>query len=279
MFKIVFVIFSFKKISNNFYQVSLFLMSFLKRKVRLVPNMYDKEEDSFEIKQEEFSKIKQEEGIHIKQEYFLQVKYEDFSEIKQECTSLLDRSGLSTDFYTCSQGNTPQSTSEICNLKTFLDNDKEVFSNLTQSIFTSETEIFNHGKGEKIVRNYAKALVSFASCTMAVPYLTAIIHKEENCGNKLDVKLFQRYIKTKKQKTVNISRLRALLLVQARDSDTTKMYKHLFSEISVVFIKYFAVNWIFSGRVKYREDHLKYRLKMLRRIRNPEYFTYLRNGR
>jgi hypothetical protein len=61
-------------------------------------------------------------------------------------------------------------------------------------------------------------------------------------------------------------------------SDTEKEmeFKNILKKLGEIFIKNFSVNWIFSGKMTYKEAHLKFRFKMLRRIRNPELFTYLK---
>jgi len=131
-------------------------------------------------------------------------------------------------------------------------------------------------RGTKIVRNYAKALCSFAYSEMALTYLKDIIAK--NYNDCLEIESFQKFIREKKGKTASILSLRSLLMQDEDDTEKERVYKQVFTEISVVFIKFFAVNWIFSGKVKYRLEHLKYRHKMLRRIRNPEHFTYLKSS-
>lgn len=140
---------------------------------------------------------------------------------------------------------------------------------------SADTDSSNAVKGTKIVRNYAKALCSFAYSEMAVPYLLIII--KENFPGQVELDEFQKCIKDKKGKTASIPSLRKLLMEEDKDNSKERAYKRMFTEISIIFIKFFAVNWIFSGKVKYRLEHLKYRHKMLRRIRNPEFFTYLKS--
>ena len=128
--------------------------------------------------------------------------------------------------------------------------------------------------GTKVVRNYAKALCSFASSAIAIPYIQKLL--EQDIEAKTIIEDFQNYIAQKKDKTISIVSLRGLLMITGKDSPIEKLYKEIFMETSVVFIKFFSVNWIFSGKVKYRLEHMKYRHKMLRRVRNPELFTFLK---
>lgn len=64
--------------------------------------------------------------------------------------------------------------------------------------------------------------------------------------------------------------LKNLLMVTATDSTKIAHFKILFKEIGIVFIKYFAINWIFGGRLRYKLPHVQYRYKMLRRVTHPE---------
>ena len=130
-------------------------------------------------------------------------------------------------------------------------------------------------QGARIVRNYAQAICTFAYSALATPYLQRIIEKEYK--GKVQAHYFQRSIKSQKKKVSTIRSLRDLLLLKPEDTEKEAIYKKLFGEISEIFIKYFSVNWIFSGKVKLTDEHLKFRHKMLRRIRDPEHFTYLRS--
>ena len=130
--------------------------------------------------------------------------------------------------------------------------------------------------GIKIIRNYAKALCAFAHSSVAAPYLRKII--EKNFDGNYEITGFQKLMKQKKRKVGSIESLKALLLIQSDDTREASLYKKLFTEISVIFLKFFAVNWLFHGNVKHRIEHLKYRHKMLRRVQNPELFTFLKGS-
>ena len=130
------------------------------------------------------------------------------------------------------------------------------------------------GHSKNIVKNYGKALCAFASSHLAVPYLENMI--EKNDYSTIEVVLFAEYIKEKKAQVNNIESLRRLLIVDNDDDDEMSVYKKLFKEISIIFLKYFSVNWIYSGRLKHKDAHLKFRFNMLRRVQNPEKFTYLK---
>jgi len=87
---------------------------------------------------------------------------------------------------------------------------------------------------------------------------------------------FVAYVNHIKDKIDGLHKFRSILMPQEDDDQETLSYKTLFRHIGEVFIKFFSVNWIFSGKVLHKEAHLKFRFKMLRRIQSPELFTYLK---
>jgi len=120
------------------------------------------------------------------------------------------------------------------------------------------------------MKNYSRAMTTFALSDMARPYLAPILDKSHQ---KRDA--FILFIKSKKKKANCIKGLRELLLVKENDSEETCCLKKAFREISVIFLKFFSVNWIFHGKIADRIAHLRYRFRILRRVQNPMYFTYL----
>jgi len=133
------------------------------------------------------------------------------------------------------------------------------------------------GNSKNIVKNYGKALCAFSSSNIAVPYLESIIEKNGFPSN-VKVTGFMSFIKAKKEAINSINSLRALLIRNEGDSNEVSAYKKIFQEASVIFLKYFVVNWIFSGKLMHKDAHLKFRFKMLRRIMDPEHFTYLKTS-
>ena len=123
---------------------------------------------------------------------------------------------------------------------------------------------------KNIVKNYGKAICRFACSQVGEPYLEPIV-------KQFNVKLtdFIRFVSNAKENIESMSSFRNILLIHGEDDEQTSKLKKIFALISEVFIKYFSVNWIFGGRLTYKEIHLKFRFKLLRRIRNPESFTYL----
>lgn len=130
------------------------------------------------------------------------------------------------------------------------------------------------GNSKNIIKNYGKALCSFASSSTAIPYLESI--QVKNGFSFVSLEGFTSFIKSKRDGMNNIESFRRLLIVSENDDREMFAYKKFFQEISVIFLKYFAVNWIFGGRLIQKDAHLKFRFKMLRRIQDPKHFTYLK---
>ena len=121
-----------------------------------------------------------------------------------------------------------------------------------------------------IMKNYSRALVNFALSGPARPYLDRIIERENI--THFD---FEWFVSSGRKKVNCIKSLRGKLLITAEDSERIAGCKRAFRDICEVFLKTFSVNWIFNSKISDRKTHLMYRFKILRRVRNPENFTYL----
>ena len=121
-----------------------------------------------------------------------------------------------------------------------------------------------------IMKNYCRGIVNFARSPMALPYLLPLLKT-----HKLELGTFKDFIKLKKTKINCIKKLREILLISPNDKDEIIAIKVIFREITIIFLKFFAPNWIYSSQISDKYSHLKYRFKILRRVRNPLYFTYL----
>jgi hypothetical protein len=120
------------------------------------------------------------------------------------------------------------------------------------------------------MKNYSRALTNFALSNLATPYLEEIVKKMG-----VSVEVFKGFIGNNKRKLNCMRNLRDGLLVSDNDSVSTTALKRVFQAICVVFLKEFCANWLFSSKIEDKLTHLSYRFKILRRVRNPEYFTYL----
>jgi len=127
---------------------------------------------------------------------------------------------------------------------------------------------------KNVVINFGKAIASFATSRLALPYLDSLFHKE-----LITLEDFNDFIGDAKNKIGGIESFRSLLLILKDDSSKIIACKKVFAMIAEIFIKYFSINWIIHGRVTHKLTYLKYRFKILRRIQNPEMFTYISEGR
>jgi len=125
---------------------------------------------------------------------------------------------------------------------------------------------------KNIVKNYARAMVNFALSDMALYYLRKF-SQELGC----DLKEFRVFVAEQKEDINSIKTLREMLLISSGDNEQMIKLKNMFRAISEIFVKFFSVNWIFNSKVSDKRLHLKYRYKILRRVRSPEHFTYLEN--
>ena len=133
-------------------------------------------------------------------------------------------------------------------------------------------------KTKNIVTNFGKAIATFALSDLTLPYLIPLLHQQKKNGQDISAVDFLNFVKQAKGTIGSIDSLRSLLLVKEGDSLRESACKKVFQGVAEVFIKYFSVNWITHGRVTYKLEHLKFRHKMLRRIQNPELFSYLKGS-
>lgn len=124
---------------------------------------------------------------------------------------------------------------------------------------------------KNIAKNYGSAIATFACSAIALPYIKPLLEQEG-----LSLQAFIDYGKQMKKFITGIDSFRSSLLVKSTDGSMSASCKRVFQKISEVFIKYFSVNWIFTARIAHKLVYLKYRGKMLRRIQNPELFTYVK---
>ncbi len=128
-------------------------------------------------------------------------------------------------------------------------------------------------ESKNAVKNYGKAIAAFCLSEIGRPYLQKRLQLHQ-----VQFEGFKTFVINKKETIESIDTFRELLTPD-REHDTPAEMKSklVFKDLSEVFIRDFAVNWIFSSRIRYRETHLNLRCKMLRRVKNPEHFTYLQS--
>lgn len=126
---------------------------------------------------------------------------------------------------------------------------------------------------KNIVKNYARAMVNFALSEMANQYINKFAPMEN-----IDLKEFKAFVLANKEDINSIKTLREMLMI-SDEQERTKIgaLKRIFKSVSEIFVKFYSVNWIFNSKLGDKRLHLRYRFKILRRVRNPEHFTYLEN--
>jgi len=126
---------------------------------------------------------------------------------------------------------------------------------------------------KNIVKNYGSAIISFSYSELSKPYLEPFLEEFQ-----ISSKEFTDFVDGSKSAVTGITSFRNMLMInEEEDDEKCVACKSVFQKIAEVFIKYFSVNWIFSGKVTHKLTYLKYRGKMLRRIQNPELFIYLKS--
>ncbi len=151
------------------------------------------------------------------------------------------------------------------------ENVKKQFSHNERSSLKLISAPESYKATKNVVKNYGRAISSFALSNLALPYLDTILQREN-----LSLEQFTRYLKQIRGSIDGLTHFRSTLLIGREDDDHIAASKRAFIAISEVFIKYFSVNWIYNSRIFHKEAHLKFRFKMLRRVQNPELFTYLK---
>jgi len=121
-------------------------------------------------------------------------------------------------------------------------------------------------------KNYGRAICNFILSAEAKDTYNKDVFSKFN----VDPGEFLNYILEKKEGLNGIKEFRALLLITPNDDEKLISFKKAFQQLSVIFIKYFSVNWIFSGKLSHKMEYLRCRYKMLRRVQNPQYFTYFK---
>jgi hypothetical protein len=77
----------------------------------------------------------------------------------------------------------------------------------------------------------------------------------------------------------NIETFRDSMLRNEYEPKEKEDYKEFFRMAAEIFMKYFSVNWVFTGKMLYKMEYLKIRGALLRRIKNPSSFINLKSKR
>jgi hypothetical protein len=123
---------------------------------------------------------------------------------------------------------------------------------------------------KNIIKNFGRAIANFASSNLSLPYLDDIkeLKKEHYKG-------FINYALEMRGFIQNIDTFKESLVTTDQDSKLKILYKQVFRKIAIIFMKYFSVNWIFSGKTLYKQEYLNFRGSLLRKIVDPDSFITL----
>jgi len=125
------------------------------------------------------------------------------------------------------------------------------------------------GKALKnVAKNYGKFCTNWALKPLGLQLVLRKLKAELLEG-------YKEYINERKD-IGSIKAFRDLLLVEKEDSVEVRQYKQAFQYISEILVREYSHNWIFSSsRIEDQWALVCAKEKILRRIREPEFFTYL----
>jgi len=114
-----------------------------------------------------------------------------------------------------------------------------------------------------VLRNMAKALVGFSLSELALPYLEQIQRKYDE---DFSIDSYQDFLKIQGEYVNSLKSFKSLFLSIYAENETEAVYKRVCRRIAVIFLKYFAVNWLFQSNLKNKQLYLKLRFKLLKQI-------------
>ena len=122
---------------------------------------------------------------------------------------------------------------------------------------------------KNIIKNYGKRCAYFAISNEGINLISYQLNEDEVLNFKI-------FIRSNISRITNIFNFREMLLVKQDDTIEISKFKKAFQYVSEIFINNYSTKWIFnSPKIKDVKGHLFARFKILRRVRNPEFFTYI----
>ena len=220
---------------------------------------------------------------HLKHKIAMILESRGFSHIDSDDEGDNYHQDFEHQSYTISSASSPVSSADSAQTQTSIQAAIPL-SSLSTSVPKLRKRVRNPdlSSSKNIMKNYARALANFAVSNIATPYIRQMITNKSCDGQQAKQSVeyqlagFKAFVEKNKQKINCIKNLRGILLADAiKDTAEVMCFKELFQEISVVFMKFFSVNWLFSSKIGDKKAHLKYRMKLMRRVQNPKHFTYL----
>lgn len=114
----------------------------------------------------------------------------------------------------------------------------------------------------KIYKAYCYAMAQFMVKPIAEPYLKGALDDMH-----INIETFRDYISLNEKMLKGFDGLVFMLTFREGDSEECKKYKRVLRLGCEVFLKYFAVNWIFHSKMPDTKIYLEYRFKILHKLR------------
>lgn len=119
------------------------------------------------------------------------------------------------------------------------------------------------------LKDYGRAICAFILSDSSKAYLPKDSEKDFNLPE------FREFIEKSRIQLTGVKGYKKVLLGKRKNSPRTFLYKKLFKKMALIFIKFYALGWIYSGKVKYKIEYVNIRHKLIAMISNPEMFTNL----
>ncbi|CAK90390.1 unnamed protein product (macronuclear) [Paramecium tetraurelia] len=119
---------------------------------------------------------------------------------------------------------------------------------------------------KNIPKNYCKAIITFAQKNQQLCL--------QILGDELKVARFTDFLSNQKKKLLNIRVFSALL--QQCDDPFQEEFNRTFRIISQIFIKKYAINYIYNSKIVQHNWHIRYRQQIYKGIKNPKSFSHLK---
>ncbi|KAM3132653.1 hypothetical protein pb186bvf_015198 [Paramecium bursaria] len=120
---------------------------------------------------------------------------------------------------------------------------------------------------KNIPKNYCKAIITYAQKNPAI-CLSLL-------GTEQKVQRFLEKLSKQKKDLLNI-KVFSRLLQQSQNPEEDEQNR-AFRIISRLFIKKYAINYIFNSKIVQENWHLKYRFKIYKGVQNPSNFNHIKN--
>ena len=146
---------------------------------------------------------------------------------------------------------------------------KELFPGLTPE---QQEELRSQ---KNMIRNYGKAICSFAVNTIALPYIENILEQEQI--TEISLTDFFDFVRWRRSKIETINTFKESVYPAENDGDKHRNFKKLLFSLAEVFMKHYCVNWIYSSKLGNKMEHLKYRFRFLRMLKSPVFFANVKS--